>query len=68
MTQPATRARACDGKRRHRTRGAARAAVRNLTARGARRIAEYRCPHCGAYHIGHLPYDAAEETHRDRRR
>lgn len=55
-----SRERACDGKKPHRTRAAARAAARELRQRGAHRIAAYRCMHCAAWHIGHQPYP--EET------
>lgn len=52
--------RACDGKKAHRTRAAAAVAVRVQTARGARRLAPYKCPHAAHWHVGHLPYP--EET------
>lgn len=54
--------RACSGKKPHRTRGAARWAARQLRAKGVRRVAPYRCPHCNAWHTGHQPYDPPEPT------
>lgn len=51
-----SRARACTGKRSHQTRAGAARAVRELTAKGARRLAPYRCPHCPRWHVGHFPY------------
>ena len=58
-----SRERACDGKRAHRTRGAARRAARQLRARGVRRLNVYACPHGERHwHVGHLPYDPPEPT------
>lgn len=55
-----SRERACDGKKPHRTRAAATAAMRTQTARGAKRLNVYACPFGRHYHVGHLPYP--EET------
>jgi NAD(P)-dependent dehydrogenase (short-subunit alcohol dehydrogenase family) len=55
-----SRERACDGKKPHRTRAAATVAMRRKTARGAKRLNVYPCPHARHWHVGHLPYP--EET------
>lgn len=55
-----SRERACDGKKAHRTRAQATAAMRKQLARGARRLAVYACPHARHWHVGHQPYP--EET------
>jgi hypothetical protein len=57
-----TRERACSGKKPHRTRGAATAAMRAHIAAGAKRLNVYCCPHCARWHVGHLPYDPPEPT------
>jgi hypothetical protein len=44
------RRKACQGKIRHATEGVAWCAVRKLGAPG---MHAYRCPHCGAWHVGH---------------
>lgn len=50
-----SRARECGSKQRHPDRGAAlrhfQSLVRYGTAPG--RMSVYRCPHCGAWHVGH---------------
>lgn len=52
-----TRARSCDGKRRHDTKAAAEdqlwALRRAGTARGS--MGAYRCRHCDSWHVGHKP-------------
>jgi hypothetical protein len=40
----------CIGKAKHPDRGAAIAQARKT---GDSSIQEYRCPHCGAWHVGH---------------
>ena len=43
------------GKHRHKSDGAAQAHIRSLERRGIKkgRVKEYRCEHCGDFHIGH---------------
>ncbi|SFF11932.1 hypothetical protein SAMN05216251_108241 [Actinacidiphila alni] len=48
-----TRARSCDGKRRHQDRAAALAHRASLLALGDTRVTVYACRHCGAWHVGH---------------
>lgn len=51
-----TKARACDGKIRHSSEGAAKAARLTLISRGLAyegQMQVYACGHCGGYHVGH---------------
>jgi hypothetical protein len=50
---------ACGHKIRHATEDAARAAIRALRRAGNARapLTPYRCPYCGAFHVGHPPAD-----------
>ncbi len=50
--------RACERKIKHKSRGAAFAAIKAMWLRygtGARGVQPYRCSHCGAWHVGHEP-------------
>lgn len=44
----------CEGKKRYRTKREAKNAARHAE-RAIGRTTAYRCPHCGAFHIGHEP-------------
>lgn len=50
-----SRARECGTKIPHRSRGAALKQIRSLIQAGTngRAMQAYRCPHCGAWHVGH---------------
>ncbi len=53
----ARRIRGCDGKERHRSKGAADAQMRSLLRRDdivqdADRLNTYHCRHCGGWHVG----------------
>ena len=49
------RRRSCDNKKRYGTRADARSAVRALAIQGQRWVMEWRCGHCGFWHVGHAP-------------
>lgn len=52
----AIRRKRCKGKQRYPDELAARAAIRAAYARGVlSHLSPYRCPFCGAMHIGHTP-------------
>lgn len=58
MTRNATKARKCDGKRRHDNQEAALAVIRRHVEQGAApgRLSAYQCEHCGGgWHVGHTP-------------
>lgn len=66
MTPKFDPARQCDGKVRYESKAKAKRANRiNSTKFGDRhgRMAAYRCPHCGWFHLGHM-----NPTIRDRQR
>lgn len=53
-----TKGRACTGKVRHLTKGAAEAEKRRLVREEGYhpgRIETYHCRHCGHFHVGHKP-------------
>lgn len=53
----AQRRKACTGKARHATQAGAQIALRQLRRQHGHtgQLSAYRCPHCGAWHIGHTP-------------
>lgn len=61
MTERKDFAQQCDGKRRYRSRAKAKHRARAEQQRGDLwQIAEYSCPWCRFWHIGHLPRREAE--------
>ena len=50
----------CDGKGRH-AKADAKAKAVSLNRRQRQHVGAYRCPHCGYWHVGHLPGPLAEE-------
>lgn len=55
-----TRARSCQGKVRHRSRGGAERAIASLGRKdGDLALQAYPCGHCGGWHVGH-PSKAAD--------
>jgi len=49
------RRKACDGKIRHEDRATADRHAAWACWKYKAKIAAYRCPHCGGYHVGHPP-------------
>ncbi len=45
----------CVGKIPYLLRGNAEKVKRSMRGQGRGRIEEYRCPHCGWWHVGHRP-------------
>lgn len=46
---------ACDGKTRYAEQQAAHVAAGRASERAGAWISSYKCPFCGAWHIGHVP-------------
>jgi hypothetical protein len=42
----------CIGKDKHATRAAAAEIANRMARRGRGRVSEYKCAHCGFYHVG----------------